>query len=62
MRRLIERVQPDLDDLTPEDRAQIEQAATLVRRSRTVMFAMPRVRQPVPRRPPDKDPDVTPVR
>ncbi|MEU7205378.1 hypothetical protein [Streptomyces sp. NPDC045470] len=48
VRRLIERVQIDLDDLTPEDRAQIEQAVTLVRRSRTVMLGMPRVRQPLP--------------
>jgi hypothetical protein len=48
VRRLIERVQTDLEDLTPEDRAQIEQAVTLVRRSRTVTLGMPRVRQPVP--------------
>ncbi|MCB8908361.1 MULTISPECIES: tyrosine-type recombinase/integrase [unclassified Streptomyces] len=48
VRRLIERVQNDLDDLTPEDRAQIEQAVTLVRRSRTVLLGMPRVRQPLP--------------
>ncbi|WP_331724312.1 tyrosine-type recombinase/integrase (plasmid) [Streptomyces longwoodensis] len=48
VRRLIERVRTDLDDLTPEDRAQIEQAVTLVRRSRTVGLGMPRVRQPVP--------------
>ncbi|AZP23008.1 hypothetical protein EJC51_47275 [Streptomyces aquilus] len=48
IRRLIERVQTDLDDLTPEDRAQIEQAVTVVRRSRTVMLGMPRVRQPLP--------------
>ncbi len=32
----------------PEDRAHIEQAVTLVRRSRTVMLGMPRVRQPLP--------------
>ncbi|WP_371666794.1 hypothetical protein OG985_03750 [Streptomyces sp. NBC_00289] len=48
VRRLIERVRTGLDDLTPEDRAQIEQAVTLVRRSRTVMLGMPRVHQPLP--------------
>ncbi|MEU2502329.1 hypothetical protein [Streptomyces sp. NRRL F-5527] len=48
VRRLIERVRTDLDDLTPEDRAQIEQAVTLVRRNRTVHLGMPRVRQPLP--------------
>lgn len=48
VRRLIERVRTDLDDLTSEDRAQIEQAVTLVRRSRTVMLGMPRVHQPLP--------------
>ncbi|MEU3994153.1 hypothetical protein AB0F24_38495 [Streptomyces platensis] len=48
VRRLIERVRTDLDDLTPEDRAQIEQAITVVRRTRTVMLGMPRVGQPVP--------------
>ncbi|MFH8663223.1 hypothetical protein [Streptomyces afghaniensis] len=53
VRRLIERVQTDLDNLTPEDRAQIEQAVTVVRRSRTVMLGMPRVHQP------HKDRDVT---
>ncbi|GAA3381378.1 hypothetical protein GCM10020367_72390 [Streptomyces sannanensis] len=48
VRRLIDRVQADLGDLTPEDRAQIEQAITLVRRSRTVMIGIPRVGQPLP--------------
>ncbi|MGV9245380.1 transposase [Streptomyces sp. NPDC003710] len=47
VRRLIERVQTDLADLTSEDRAQIEQAVTLVRRSRTVVLGMPRIRQPL---------------
>ncbi|KOV27304.1 hypothetical protein ADK90_02250 [Streptomyces sp. XY413] len=54
IRRLIDRVQNDLDDLTPEERAHIEQAVAVVRRSRTVMLGMPRVRQPLP--------DVRPVR
>ncbi|MET9210104.1 hypothetical protein ABZW38_33880 [Streptomyces bacillaris] len=48
VRRLINRVRTDLDDLTPEDRAQIEQAVAVVRRSRTVLLGMPRVHQPLP--------------
>ncbi|MCX4808494.1 hypothetical protein OG594_44105 [Streptomyces sp. NBC_01214] len=48
VRRLIDRVTNDLDQLTAEDRAQIEQAVTLVRRSRTVHLGMPRVGQPLP--------------
>jgi hypothetical protein len=39
--------QTDLEDLTPRDRAQIEQAVTQVRRSRTVTLGILRVRQPV---------------
>ncbi|MFE2147953.1 hypothetical protein ACFXA3_40590 [Streptomyces sp. NPDC059456] len=46
--RLIDRVTTDLDQLTAEDRAQIEQAVALVRRSRTVHLGMPRVGQPLP--------------
>ncbi|MFF1344245.1 tyrosine-type recombinase/integrase [Streptomyces sp. NPDC058290] len=48
VRRLIDRVTTDLDQLTAEDRAQIEQAVTLMRRSRTVHLGMPRVGQPLP--------------
>ncbi|MFF4392789.1 hypothetical protein ACFY0G_39570 [Streptomyces sp. NPDC001552] len=48
VRRLIDRVTTDLDQLTAEDRAQIEQAVALVRRSRTVHLGMPRVGQPLP--------------
>ncbi|MFE2159099.1 hypothetical protein ACFW9M_14960 [Streptomyces lydicus] len=49
VRRLIERVRHDLDDLTDEDRAQIQEAITLVRRSRQVVsLGMPRIRQPLP--------------
>ncbi|MFI2259213.1 hypothetical protein [Streptomyces tubercidicus] len=48
VRRLIDRVTADLDDLTAEDRAQIEQAVTLIRRGRTVHLGMPRVGQPLP--------------
>ncbi|MFB7611641.1 hypothetical protein [Streptomyces gardneri] len=48
VRRLIDRVTTDLDQLTAKERAQIEQAVTLVRRSRTVHLGMPRVGQPLP--------------
>ncbi|MFI6729843.1 hypothetical protein NRF20_43205 [Streptomyces sp. R-74717] len=48
VRRLIDRVSTDLDQLTAEDRAQIEQVVTLVRRSHTVHLGMPRVGQPLP--------------
>ncbi|MGY0062951.1 tyrosine-type recombinase/integrase [Streptomyces sp. LZ34] len=48
VRRLINRVKADLDDLNAEDRAQIEQAVSMVRRGRTVMLGMPRVGQPLP--------------
>jgi hypothetical protein len=48
VRRLITRVKTDLDDLTPEDRAQIEDAVTMVRRGRTVTLDLPKVRQPLP--------------
>ncbi|MFD8951261.1 hypothetical protein ACFV0B_20650 [Streptomyces xanthophaeus] len=48
VRRLIDRVATDLDQLTAEDRVQIEQAVALVRRSRTVHLGMPRVGQPPP--------------
>ena len=48
VRRLIARVKADLGDLTPEDRAQIEEAVAVVRRSRTIMLGMPKVGQPLP--------------
>ncbi|MEU1520109.1 hypothetical protein ABZ490_49745 [Streptomyces sp. NPDC005811] len=48
VRRLVQRVRQDLDDLTDEDRAQIREAVALVRRSRGVSLGMPRVRQPLP--------------
>ncbi|MFI5659050.1 tyrosine-type recombinase/integrase [Streptomyces sp. NPDC051684] len=48
VRRLIDRVKADLDDLTDEDRAQIDEAVAVVRRGRTVMLGMPRVGQPLP--------------
>ncbi|MFE3250991.1 tyrosine-type recombinase/integrase [Streptomyces sp. NPDC059209] len=48
VRRLIDRVTADVDSLTPEDRAQITEAVSVVRRSRTVMLGMPRTGQPLP--------------
>ncbi|MFK8844984.1 transposase [Streptomyces sp. Ac-502] len=50
VRRLVKRVREELNDLTHEDRAQIQQAVTVVRRTRAsvVSLGMPKVRQPVP--------------
>ncbi|GGP56533.1 hypothetical protein [Streptomyces melanogenes] len=41
VRRLISRVEVDLEDLTEQDRAQIEEAVSVVRCGRTVMLGMP---------------------
>ena len=50
VRRLINRMKAEMDDLTVEDRAQIEDAVAVVRRgrSRVVGLGIPRVRQPLP--------------
>ena len=48
IRRLITRIRTGLDELTPEQREHIEQAITVVRRHRSVMLGMPRVRQALP--------------
>ncbi|MFI2205645.1 tyrosine-type recombinase/integrase [Streptomyces sp. NPDC020192] len=50
VRRLVKRVREELDDLTDEDRAQIQQAVTVVRRTRAgvVSLGIPKVRQPMP--------------
>lgn len=48
VRRLISRVKADLDDLSAEERTQIERAISVVRKTRTVMLGMPRVGQPLP--------------
>jgi integrase len=50
VRRLINRMKGDLDQLTAEDRTQIENAVTQVRRNRIkiVNLGLPRVRQPLP--------------
>ena len=47
-RRLIAKVEAGLDELTPTNRAEIEQAVGLIRRHRTVTLGMPRIRQPLP--------------
>ncbi|MGP3921456.1 hypothetical protein [Nonomuraea sp. 10N515B] len=46
VRRLIHRVRQDLDDLSDDEREQINQAIAVVRKTRQVMLGMPRVRQP----------------
>jgi hypothetical protein len=50
IRRLIDRMKGDLDDLTEEERAQIDDAVTVVRRGRAKItsLGMPRIRQPLP--------------
>lgn len=50
VRRLINRMKGDLGELATEDRAQIQEAVTVVRRSRNkiVSLGLPRVRQPLP--------------
>jgi integrase len=50
MRGLIQRMKGDLDELTEEERAQIDEAVALVRRGRAkiVGLGIPRVRQPLP--------------
>lgn len=48
VRRLITRVKADMDDLSDEEHAQIEEAVAAVRRARAVMLGMPRVGQPNP--------------
>jgi integrase len=48
VRRLINRLKADLDDLTEEEQAQIQQAVAVIRRGRSVMLGMPRIGQPLP--------------
>ncbi|MFB8142114.1 tyrosine-type recombinase/integrase [Streptomyces parvus] len=55
VRRLIQRVRGDLDDLSEEDRTQIQEAVTIVRRTRRVVpLGMPSVRQPLPNLRPER--------
>jgi hypothetical protein len=48
VRRLIQRVTEDLDQLTDAERAEIQQAAAIVRKTRKGFLGMPRIRQPQP--------------
>jgi hypothetical protein len=50
VRRLISRVKTDLDDLTDEERAEIEDSVAVVRKARNqvVGLGLPRIRQPLP--------------
>lgn len=48
VRRLSNRVKADLDDLTKEEQAEIQQAVSVIRRGRSVMLGMPRIGQPLP--------------
>jgi integrase len=45
IRRLIVRVKTGLDDLSPDERSQVDQAVATVRRHRSVMIGMPQVRR-----------------
>jgi hypothetical protein len=49
VRRLIDRVRADLDDLTEQERADIQHAVAMVRRSRVTMLGMPRAHSSTPR-------------
>jgi hypothetical protein len=48
IRALIAQITTGLDELTPADREQIEQAVTVVRRHRAVTLGMPHIRRALP--------------
>ncbi len=48
IRRLITRISADLDDLTDEQREQIDHAVTVVHRHRSTLLGMPRLRPAMP--------------
>ncbi|MFI7325414.1 hypothetical protein ACIBQ3_12165 [Streptomyces rubiginosohelvolus] len=56
VRRLINRIKADVDELDNDERAQIEQAVTTIRRARNsvVNLGIPRLRQPLPDIRPDR--------
>jgi len=56
IRRLIDQIRNGLDELEPEQRKQLQQAVTVVRRHRSVMLGMPRTRQILPDLRPERTP------
>jgi hypothetical protein len=56
VRRLISRITADVDDLSAEERSQIEQSVSVVRRARNgvVGLGLPKTRQPLPDIRPDR--------
>jgi integrase len=48
IRRLIARINNDLDALTPAERTQVEQAVATVRRHRATVLGLPKIRPPLP--------------
>ncbi|MFE7302789.1 hypothetical protein [Streptomyces sp. NPDC057579] len=48
VRRLVRRVTEDVDALSEDERAEIQQAAAIVRKTRLGFLGMPRIRQPLP--------------
>ena len=56
IRRLIDQIRNGLDELDPEQRQQLQQAVTVVRRHRSVMLGMPRTRQILPDLRPERTP------
>jgi len=48
IRRLIQRVNEDVDQLTEAERAEIQRASAVVRQTRRNFLGMPRIRQPLP--------------
>jgi hypothetical protein len=48
IRRLISRIKITLDDLTSQERAEIDRAVAALRRHRAISLGMPRIRQPLP--------------
>ena len=54
IRRLIYQITPD--ELQPEQRQQLQQAVTVMRRHHAVMLGMPRTRQPLPDLRPERTP------
>lgn len=54
IRRLLHLVKAGLDDLSASERVEVEEAISVVRRHRSVMIAMPRVRRALPNTRPER--------